>query len=71
MEGQERNVYFLATYPPRIDHVSRMVQKKDGTTGPENIECPTYTNHNNIGMRGTDLNDQLTSYFALKHRSIK
>ncbi len=28
----KNNVYFLATYPPRIDHVPRMIKQKDGTT---------------------------------------
>jgi hypothetical protein len=59
-------VHFLATFPPEKDSVDRK-QSADGEV--TSIQAPSFAKLYNYGMKGTDVGDQLESYYSFDHRS--
>ena len=65
-------VHILSTFPPFRGSCQRNSKTVHGTWGgKEDIPRPTVIPEYNSGMGGTDLNDQLNSYYNDRHRVHK
>lgn len=65
-------VHILSTFPPFRGSCQRNSKTVNGTwSGKEDIPRPSVIPEYNSGMGGTDLNDQLNSYYNDRHRVHK
>ncbi len=64
-------VHLLSTVPPKKEVTYRKHGGRNGETIIEEKPSTSVTNLYNFGMKGTDIGDQLSSYYAFEHKSKK
>ncbi len=64
-------VHFLSTYEPKYTIYERRTAARTATSNTLEVNGPTIVGHYIKGMRGTDVIDQLVSYYAFLHKSVK
>lgn len=62
-------VHFLATFPPEKDSVNRKQSVDGDSVTVTSREAPSFAKLYNYGMKGTDVGDQLESYYSFEHRT--